>query len=248
MPALLYYARISPSGLTATSAASGYSASNADTYAIGRPWRSTSTAANDLQANFSLQTLRGVMAQDTNIAAPSVYYIASGGGSVLLSAPGVPPAEPNGRRKILVPCNVSAQGWKLSAASATPTDGASFHSVGALYAWGAVLSLPVDPLIGSRIRRARPRVQSDLANGQQSDAKTGPAYTRAITLRFRVPAGADLEQIERLADAGVCGLDLGIASRRDLCWPVVCRMASIDRAMTRAAQDEVELEFLEVVA
>jgi len=248
MPALLYYNRIAPGSYSATSAASGYAAANVDGYAIGRPWRSTSTAANDLQANFGLQTLRGIMVQDTNIATPSVYYIASGGASVLLSSPGVPPQEPNGRRKILVACNVSAQGCKLNAASATPTDGASYHSVGSLYAWGAVLSLACDPLTGSSIRRARPRVQADLDNGQRADAKTGPAYADSIKLRFRVQAGQDLEVIERLADGGVCGLDLGIANRRDLAWPVMCQARSLERAMSRANQDEIELEFFEVVA
>lgn len=248
MPALLYYSRIAASGYSATTSASGYSASNAGLYAIARPWRSTSTAANDLQANFSLQTLRGVMVQDTNIASPSVYSIASGGGSVLLSSPGTPPQEPNGRRKILVACNVMAQGCKISAASGTPTDGASYHSVGALYAWGAVMSLLCDPLLGSSVRRVRPRVQADLENGQRADAKTGPAFADRILLRFRVQAGQDLEAIERLADAGVCGLDLGIANRRDLAWPVVCTARSIERAMSRANQDDVELEFMEVVA
>jgi len=186
-----------------------------------------------------------MLLHDINLSAGTVSYINSVNSAVSLGSQSSQ-VDQVGRRRMLLASGPSAQGWKM-AFSGSPTDGAAYWSAGSMYAFTNSLTLPVDPLVGARVRYVRPRIQNELPNGQLTDAKTGPEYAE-ITMRFRGLRSADLQQLERLADAGVCCLDLGDSLAPWNVWPVRCAMKTIDRAMSRATQDEVELICREVVA
>lgn len=117
--------------------------------------------------------------------------------------------------------------------------------LGAMYLFGASVALPIDPLIDSEIMHKYPQGKTDLENGQVITWQRGAPKT-IIRLRFRAAANHDIEQIARIAQAGVCWLDLGIDTRRDLQWPVRFVEDSHTRVLTAPRREAVTLTFEEV--
>lgn len=249
MSAKLYYGLIAATSWTAGTSAAGYPPTNAGLSAIRRPWRSTNTVLQSVTENFTLQNLAGIYVHAVNVdALAGVFYTNSIGTNVALLAS--PPTVHDGLGRYRLLCSsglpVNAKG-ALAQFTGVPQGGATYFELGAMYSFGSVLTLPVDPLVGARVRTVRPRVQETLPNGQKADASTGPEFAR-ITLTLRGLRSADLQQIERLANSGLCVLDLGDPQAPGNVWPVRCLMDSVDTALSRARLDEVNLEFEEVVA
>lgn len=252
MPATLYYSRLSPSSWSATSTKAGYSASNAGSTGIARPWASNATGTQQLIGDLgSAQTVRGICIQSCPVSTIDVR--ADNSATPTTSRGSITPAlARHGVYRGSLGVNISAR--YLSAYFASPTllgAGAGVYSkepaayeVGAFHAFGAVLTLPCEPLLESDIQHSYPQSVEQLPNGQAMVISRGAPYA-TISLRFRPTASQDIEQIARIARAGICWLDLGVTARPQLQWPV--RMIEEAHARTfQGGADVVTLRFREV--
>ena len=252
MAAFLYYSRLSPSSWSATSTKSGYSASNAGSTGIARPWASNATSTQQLIGDLgSTQTVRGICIQSCPVSTIDVR--ADNSATPTTSRGSITPAQArHGIYRGSLGVNISAR--YLSAYFASPTllgAGAGVYSkepaayeVGAVHAFGAVLTLESEPLLESEIQHNYPQTTEQLPNGQTLVVSRGAPYAE-LSLRFRPTAGQDIEQIARIARAGICWLDLGVTARPELQWPV--RMVEDTHARSfQGGADVVTLRFREV--
>ena len=252
MTASLYYSRFTPSAWSATSTKSGYSASNAGSTGIARPWASNVLTDEQLIADLgSSQTVRAVCVQSCPVSTLDVR--ADNSATPTTSRGAITPAQAgHGVYRGSRAMNASVR--YVSAFFASPTllgatAGAysrepAVYEVGALYAFGSVLTLPTEPLIDSEIDFEYPQQTEKLPNGQQIVVSRG-APVATITLRFRPSASHVIEQVARIARAGITWLDLGVTARPDLQWPV----RFVDDAhgrQFRGGRDVVTLRFREV--
>lgn len=252
MPAILYYSRLSPSGWSATSTKSGYSASNAGSVGVARPWASNVLTDEQLTADLgSAQTVRGICLQSCPVSTVDVR--ADNSSTPTTSRGAITPAQ--GRHGIYrgsLGVNISAR--YLSAFFASPAlYGANpgvysrepaVYEVGAFHAFGAVLTLPTEPLLESEVVPRYPQTIEQLPNGRSVPISRGAPYSE-ITLRFRPTASQDIEQIARIARGSVCWLDLGVAARPELQWPVQMIEDAHGRQFQGGA-DTVQLRFREI--
>ena len=236
----LYYGNI-----TYTSAASGADANYPHTNlllpSVVRGWRATppptawvqATAASAAGYYFGIQALTGATGGSVLAGpfSPSTSY-----GTFAVHSDG------SGRTKALVP--VFGMFGELTAFRLTFT-GATAKSLGALYLFSDVLTLP-DALLRSEVSTTYPQNDVSLPNGTQFTVDRGVPRAR-ITLRWRRPRADDIEQVARIARAGICWLDMEVPEAPWLQWPVRLVQSSIPRQFTTASQDETTLEFLEVV-
>jgi hypothetical protein len=252
MTASLYYSRLTAASWAATSSKSGYTASNAGSTGIARPWASNATGTQQLTGDLSTtQTIRAIALQSCPLSTADIRV--DGSSTPTTSRGAIVPAQAgHGVYRGSLAMNVSAR--YVSAYWTGPTllggnagvysrEPASYE-VGTLYAFGATLSLPCEPLLESDLSFEYPQTVERLPNGQQITVSRG-APVATITLRFRPTASQDIERIARIARAGISWLDLGIAARPDLQWPVKCIEDSIGRQF-RGGADAVALTFREV--
>lgn len=245
MSAKLRHTAYPIAAVTATSAATGYPASNITVPSCGRPWRSTSTAAQNL--DLDLGTSRSqvyLCVQGVNCASVTVQY---GNASYTASTLGALTAskDRHGRRKFSVSIIGPLRYIRLAFSASAPDDSAAFYEAGAVFVFGESLTLPADPLLGSEASAALPQTLVQLPNGFECAIDRGPARQR-LGLRFRGARTDDLDELARRARAGTCWLDLDVAANRELQWPVRHTADSLQRSFSGASQDEASIPLIEV--
>lgn len=247
--ARILYDRKAISAAGATNAASGYPASNVLEPAIRRPWRSTGSADGiQVWLDQGSALIPGYLFVQQHNA---VNFGFRGGNitppTTVVGSIVDPRKEPNGRVKNVQQFTASVRYVGFRCAGISTIDDASAWEVGALHLFQWALTIPA-PLYPATIRRVRPRYQAELPNGQLADADAGPAYS-VIDLRFR-PTLADADavgQIERIANAGICVLDLEHPARPDWVWPVRIQMTEVVEEVDRVMTTAIALTCREVV-
>lgn len=244
---IIYTARLAPVAYTASSSQPSHGADNAGLPSLGRAWRANTGGVGehitiDLGASqvIGAVLLTGinatgmrVLADDT--ASPTTERVAS-----LTSY-----AEPHGRRKAIASIGGAAARYlRIAFSTASLTSGAAWE-VGAVYVFAPAPATP-SALIGSSRVLHRPQVRSELPNGQLASADTGLPWME-LTLQFRAKRDADPGFIESTGNADVIGVDMEIANRRDLVWPMRVRMDAATWQFSRALQDDLSLTLREAV-
>lgn len=260
MTAKLHYGLIAPSAFSSQlTATAGYDASNTGLSAIARPWVST-VAANGANDDWVQHDYGGTK----TIAAVAINSCLQSSGQILIGT-GTPPATTYGTidatTVALAQNGVRKGSWSgagsaryvradfTNAATARgagvfATYGTDFMELGALYVFANSMALPVDPLVDSDYKPRYPQNSTDLPNGQNIRVDRGAPFG-TITLRFNA-RDTDIEQIARIARAGLCWLDLGIANAPELQWPVRFIDDTHTRPLARPRREPVTLSFREV--
>jgi len=248
---LLYTSRIIPTTATATSAASGYAATNVLLQALGAPWRSTATTQQDVIIDLgSAQTPRGIGVQDTN--ATSIVIASSADnitytGRATLSLTNV---DRFSRRRGCAAVNTSARYWRLRIASATPPDGLAYWRIGAVYVFGATTDI-VAPQYGLTVRNNHAETRQQLDNGREAVAAIGNRFDVIngkflVTKTGEMVIGSLLEEIRR----GAVWMDLQVTQRPSWTWPLIASSATDEETMDQGTPDytSIVLNAREVVA
>ena len=231
--------------VAATSAATGYPASNITQQSCGRPWRSTSAAAQNLDIDLGTTRtaptlcVQGVNAATCTVSYGSASYTTTSAGTQGLSR------DRHGRRKHSLALTGSVRYIRLVFGGSSPDDAAAFFEVGSVYVFSTALTLPQNPLLGSDANPSLPQTLIQLPNGNEFVVERGPARQR-LGLRFRGARTDDLDELARRARAGTCWLDLDVAANRELQWPVRHTADSLQRSFSGASQDEASIPLIEV--
>lgn len=218
--ASLYYGKLPIVAVTATTAASGFPASNVALESLGRPWRSTTTGANDVVLDLgSSKAINALFLHDVNFASAT---IARSTDNVSYTAVGTLTtyAGRHGRRRGKISLGgASARYVKISISAGTPADGAAYWRIGSAYLFASKATPGAQPNYPTRVITTRPRVTTALANRLPAVASTGNNIDR---IELRVPRwnteAAD-DYVQRPA-AGSILLDLEEPNYPEQQWPV----------------------------
>lgn len=236
----LYYGNI-----TYTSAASGADANYPHTNlllpSVVRGWRATPPPTAWVQATaptaagyyLGIQALTGATGGSImagNFGPTSSYGTFAGH------------SDGSGRTKALAP--VFGLGFGTLTVFRLTFAGATAKSLGALYLFSDVLTLP-DALLRSEVATVYPQNEVSLPNGVNFVVDRGVPRAH-VSLRWRRSRADDVEQVARIARAGICWLDLEIPNAPWMQWPVRLTQSSLQRQFATATQDEIALEFTEV--
>ena len=245
MSAKLHHTVLPIDAVAATSAATGYPASNLLTPSVGKPWRSTSTSGQNIDIDLGTARtapvigIQGANAASCTLSYGSTGYTDTSAGTQTLSL------DRHGRRKASLALAGSVRYIRLVFGAAAPDDGAAYFQLGALHIFGSTLTLAEAPLIGSDTAGNFPQTRIDLPNGNAFAIDRGSAWQR-ITLRFRPLRTVDMEEVQRKARAATCWLDLDDTASRELQWPVRSIEGEQGRSLARALQDELSIVLREV--
>ena len=204
---------------SASTAATGYPATNTSVTQVGKPWRSTvtteTTVTLDAGASFTPASL---CIQDANFASAPVTYSAD---NVTYYAAGTLTtyADLNGRRKGSLEFANTCRYIKITIASGTPTDSAAYWSIGAAYVFKTVETADMAPSVGLSQEVVYPQASYELANGRTVTAELGNKFTLLSGQTPNRPAdGAG--DVVALARAGSIWIDMEITANRDRQWPM----------------------------
>jgi len=245
MTALLHHTPWNPTAAAATTSAAGYPASNVLIPSVGRPWRSTATSTTNLDIDLGaartapMLCVQGPNAGTCIVTYGTVAYTSTSAGTQMLTL------DRHGRRKHSLALAGSVRYIRLVFGATLPDAAAAYFEVGAVYVMSTTLVMPESPLIGSDAAAVYPQTRVDLPNGQRLRLDRGAARMR-LPLRFRGARSTDLDQLTRMARLGVCWLDIGDASQRELQWPVRHDEDTAARLFARATQDESTITVQEV--
>ena len=204
---------------SASTAATGYEATNTSNTQVGKPWRSTvtteTTVTMDAGASFTPASL---CLQDVNFASAAISYSAD---NISYSAAGTLTtyADLNGRRKGSLEFTNTCRYIKITIASGTPTDSAAYWSIGAAYVFKTVATAAMAPSVGLSQEVVYPQASYELANGRTVVAELGNKFTLLSGQTNNRPAdGAG--DVVALARAGNIWIDMEITANRDRQWPM----------------------------
>ncbi len=243
---IIDYASLVPSSVTATSAAAGYAASQLALPQIGLPWRSTSTATQQVVIDLgATQTIASVWVQHLNAQQLTVER-ATVANSYTTVGTLTTRKQGDGRRKGRIALNASARYLRLTIAAGTPTDGAAYWELGAVYLFAGSQSFDSSPNAGLAVRYEHPQQEVTLANGQVRTASTGPSYA-VLAPEVEHWPDEDLNWLVRQARTGTIGLDLELTSRPWALWPVRNYQKTISTSLRDVVTDTLSAELVEVV-
>lgn len=243
---LLYTQRIVPATASATSAASGFAATNVLLQALGAPWRSAATTQQDVIIDLgSAQTPRGIGVQDTNATS---IVIASSPDNIAYTDRAtldLTNVDRFGRRRGCAGVNTSARYWRLRIANGTPPDGLAYWRIGAVYVFGAVATV-LNPDYGFAIETRHAENREGVANGSEAIAAVGNRFD-VITGKLRLDASVGIGSLLPDLRQGVTWLDLQVPMRNWWTWPLTNAVGSDRESMENAAQAMLDLNAREVV-
>lgn len=245
MSAKLHHTLRPISAAAATTAATGYPASNVAGFEVGKPWRSTSTASNNLDIDLGSAASGTVLCIQHANAATCVVSHGSAAYTTVNDGTQTLHMDRHGRRKLSLALSGSTRYVRIVFGAASPDDGAAYFEVGSVQCYGATLTLPSDPLLGSEANVRYAQTGVELPNGQAFALARGVARQQ-LPLRFRTLRTADVQQLTRIARAGLCWLDLDITASRELQWPVRHIADTQNRQFAKAFQDEAAIDLREV--
>lgn len=245
MTATVYHTALSPSTATASTAATGYAATNALTTAVGKPWRSTTTAGSTTLI-IDLGSSKAVAAVAVNhINASSVTVHADNSATpTTLKGTLTSYADGQGRRKGLLAFSATVR-YIMLTFSGTPTDAAAYWTAGSVYVFSTAAALPRDPLFGSDQSIDWPQIAQRLPNGSTLRIDRGTSRM-AVRLRFSARITDDVESLARYARAGAVWLDLGLPSAQWCQWPLTHADDGITRQWSGHNREPITLPLLEL--
>jgi len=257
----LHYGLRSPSGFSSLlSPTAGYPVSNTSVTPIRKPWLS-SVAANGVNDDW----IEHDFGSSSSIAAVCLQSVLLASGTVKTGA-STPPAttygtigpttvatDRHGIRKGSFATAITARYVRLDLTNAVDARAAGVYAayssglmeVGAMYVFASTLVLPKQALIGPSVEYMYPEGKENLPNGQFLKFARGAPRAR-VRLDFLPAATDDIEQAARFAKDALCWLDLGVANRPELQWPVRFLEAEHNRALYPQTRDRVSLVFDEV--
>lgn len=221
MSSLLHTARGATAATASTSAAS-YPATNAPLIPILREWRSTTTGASWVQLDLGASIVVAAVAVNAcnfascTVQADNNVTPVTGRGTITTGV------DRQDRRKgsLVFAAPAAVRYIRFTIAAGAPSDGAAFWRVGAAFPFGAVLTLPRDPLYGSSgVDWITPQQRAELGNGITEAWDTGVPRAE-MALQFRGRETDDVEEVRRRARAGLCWFDFGLAADRGMQFPV----------------------------
>lgn len=260
MTAKLHYNLIAASAFSSlTTAITGYEAANTATTPIRRPWVG-SLAANGVNDDW----IQHDLGSTKTIAAICLNSCLQGSGQILVGPTSTPATVygtissstvktgSNGVRKGSFAGAASQRYVRADFTNASNARGdgvfaayaTSLMELGAMYVFGSSMDLAVQPLIDSDYKPRYPQGKTELPNDQVVVIDRG-APSGTITLRFSART-TDIEQIARIARAGLCWLDLGISARPELQWPVRFVEDTHTRPLASPRREAVNLVFREI--
>ena len=204
---------------SASTAETGYEATNTSNTQVGKPWRSTvtteTTVTLDAGASFTPASL---CLQDANFASAPVTYSAD---NVTYYSAGTLTtyADLNGRRKGSLEFANTCRYIKITIASGTPTDALAYWSIGAAYVFLSVQTADMAPSVGLTIDPTFPQAAYDLPNGRTVTAELGASYMQLSGVTNN-RATDDSGEVIRLARAAPIWIDMEILANRERQWPV----------------------------
>jgi hypothetical protein len=251
MPAKIHHTQRNPTAITATSADANFPAINLRETPVDRQWRATGVVLQNIDIDLGASVaVTAVCVQHTN--APSFTVLADAAINPPTTNRGTltPAADNAGRRKGVLEFSATVRYIRLQipASLAVAEDNGvavGYYYIGAVYVFGATLSLPRDPLYGSGVESISPQDSVEMANGQIVTVATGPTYAQ-LRMLFSPQASQDVERARRLARLAPCWLDLDIASERWRQWPVRSPEPRMNRDIARPRAERVELSFREL--
>jgi hypothetical protein len=180
----LYFGKLAPSAIAATTAALGFPALNLASEQLGKPWNATGLGATDITVTLpALSTVMLVAIHDVNFATCNVQKSVDGVAWVNVGALNTY-RDRHGRRRGSLLVNAAGQlALKLQIAAGVATDGLAAWRGGAVYVFTSLGSVSAVPEYGYTQRTKRPRVTTPFPNGLTATAKTGPNVDR-VELSF----------------------------------------------------------------
>lgn len=222
MTAKLHHTKWAPATVTPSTEASGYDADNILTASIGRAWRSTTTAGTttlllDLGAEYYVAA---VALNHCNASSVAVSYGDAAAPTAPTSAGTLTTyVDGQGRRKGSLDISQETVRYIKFSFTGTPADGAAYWAVGSAYVFGATLTLPRDPLMGSEQAIDWPQATERLPNGRMLRIDRGVSRI-GVKLRFTARITDDMEAALRYARLGPAWLDLGLPAAQWCQWPM----------------------------
>lgn len=245
MTAKLHHTALPIDAVTATTAATGYPAIAITIPGVGRPWRSTSTASNNLDIDLGTTRtapvicLQGPNAGTCTLSYGSAAYTTTSAGTQTLSR------DRHGRRKHSLALAGSVRFIRLVFGATLPDDAADYFELGAVYVFSSTLALPEEALFGSEARARWPQTRIELPNGNELLFERG-VPRQHLTMRFRSLRTTDAEELARRARRAPCWLDMDVSANRELQWPVRMIEPEIGRSFVRPLQDETTIPLAEI--
>lgn len=248
----LYTSRLLPTACTATSAQTGYPASNALLNALGLPWRAGAATQQDVVIDLgAATTVRGIGISDINadsvvIASSSDAVSYTDRGTLSFISPSR--ADRFGRRRGLQALNTIARYWRIRIAAGTPSDGLAYWRIGAVHVYGAVTDITA-PQYGLRIGTEHAESRERLANGRDAVAAIGNRFDRLGGRLLVSSASATLVIGSLLSElrAGQCWLDLEYTVRSWWSWPIIADSAADEESIDNPDLSTITLSAREVV-
>jgi hypothetical protein len=246
--AIIYYSKLSPSSVSATTAQGGFPPTNASLEAIGRPWLATSAGANDLILNLAAaQNVAGLLLQDVNFAAASIFKSADGSTFSLVGTFTSYADKITGRRRGLIVINdPTVKAVKISIGSGSTTDGTTGWRVGAAYIFGASAALARLPQYHTKPRGVFPTITTPLPNGQVAQAVTGQDILE-LSMPFDRRFDEDVLDLVRRCRKATVGLFLAPNNYPELVLPVRFIKEELEEDMDVADYTAVTVELRERV-
>lgn len=204
---------------SASTAATGYAASNVTDTQTRKPWRSTVTTESFIKFDCGASITPGsVCLQDCNFASATVTYSADDI-SYFSAGTLTTYADASGRRKGSLEFSNTCRYIKITIPAGTPTDSAAYFSIGAAYVFKTITTADTSPSAGLTQELVYPQASYDLANGRSVTAGLGAQYTM---LSGSTPNNRsnDAGVYVRLARAGSVWIDLEISTNRERQWPM----------------------------
>lgn len=239
----IYYEKTVAVNVLSTTSAVGYPATNAALESLSRPWRSTSTGANDLTLHFQAAgSVKALLVQDANFASCSVLKSADGAAFSSVGTLTTYADKLTARRRgIIVIDDNNVKAVRLSISSGTPTDGESFWRAKA-YPFASASSVSGHFLTGARVDAIFPEVRSVLANEKVALASTGEAVL-VLTIPALRQYNEDILEVVRRARAGTVAIDFQLVDYPEMVLPVrfVAGKQGEELAQYRITKQTIEL-------
>lgn len=238
----------------------GYTVSNTSSTEVRKPWVSP-LSANSVNSDW----IEHDYGSSKTIAAICLQSMLQSSGTVLIGTV-TPPAttygtvsaatvatDRHGIRKGSFTGSATARYVRLNlpaAVDARTTGVFSGYSstgmeLGSLYVFGSTLTLPISALIGPAVGYDYPEGREVLPNLQTISFQRGAPRAK-IRLDFLPSATQDIEQAARIAKDQLCWLDLGVAGRPELQWPVRFYAGEHNRDIFPQTRDRLSLAFEEI--
>lgn len=244
----LYYNKVTATAWSATSAQSGYPASNVSLESITRNWRGNDATALDVVITFAAATtVAALLLTDVNFASCAILKSPDGSSFSSVGTLTTFADKLTGRRRGLIEINdANVKAIKISISSGTPSDGLAYWRIGSAYPFANSVALPRNPDYHVRVAAIYPKLRAELPNKQVAVASTGPDIL-TLTMPFTRASGEDPLEIVRRGRAGTVGLSISNTNYPELVLPVRHVEEGQDEVLDFYAHSSLDMELREVV-